>query len=234
MNSKILEFENVNFKYDKALVLNDVNFSLEKGDFLGIIGENGTGKTTLMKLILGFLHPDSGRISLFGTDRRKFKSDELLGYVSQKANSFVSDFPATVFEVASLGLYAKRGFLNFPKKEDKALVMHALEEVGMADFHDRLIGRLSGGQQQRVFIARALIKNPEIMILDEPTVGIDAKSVCEISELLADLNKKGMTVIMTNHDTHALKRDANKILTLYADATASITKTDSFETVKEV
>lgn len=222
MSNKILEFENVSFKYDKDDVLKNVSFSLEKGDFLGIIGENGTGKTTLMKLILGFLQPHSGEIRILGQNRRIFKNTELLGYVSQKSNSFATDFPATVFEVASCGLYAKHGFLKFPKKEDKALVEKALEDVGMADFRDRLIGRLSGGQQQRVFIARALVKNPEIMILDEPTVGIDAKSVLEITQIIGELNKKGMTVIMTNHDTHALKREANKILTLFADATASM------------
>lgn len=222
MNNKILEFDNVSFKYDKDDILKDVNFSINKGDFLGIIGENGTGKTTLMKLILGFLQPHSGEIRVFGQDRRKFKNTELLGYVSQKSNSFASDFPATVFEVASCGLYAKHGIFKFSKKEDKALVEKALEDVGMADFRNRLIGRLSGGQQQRVFIARALVKNPEIMILDEPTVGIDAKSVAEITQIICELNRKGMTVIMTNHDTHALKREANKILTLFADASASI------------
>lgn len=222
MSNKVLEFEGVSFKYDKDEVLNNITFSINNGDFLGIIGENGTGKTTIMKLILGFLQYDSGSIRLFGEERKNFKKTELLGYVSQKANSFVTDFPATVYEVVSAGLYAKSGFFKRPSQTDKKTVDCALEQVGMSAYKNRLIGRLSGGQQQRVFIARALVKKPQIMVLDEPTVGIDAKSVRTVTNLISELNKQGMTVIMTNHDTHALKKEANKILMLKHDATAEI------------
>lgn len=222
MNNKILEFENICFGYEKEMVLNDVSFSINKGDFLGIIGENGTGKTTIMKLILGFLPYTSGNIRIFGEERKNFKNTELLGYVSQKANSFVSDFPATVYEVVSAGLYAKSGLFKRASKEDRKNVDMVLEQVGMAEYKNRLIGRLSGGQQQRVFIARALVKKPEIMILDEPTVGIDAKSVEAVTKLIEELNRQGMTVIMTNHDTHSLKREANKLLTLKQNGTADI------------
>lgn len=222
MNNKILEFENICFGYEKEMVLNNVSFSINKGDFLGIIGENGTGKTTIMKLILGFLPYTSGNIRIFGEERKNFKNTELLGYVSQKANSFVSDFPATVYEVVSAGLYAKSGLFKRASKEDRKNVDMVLEQVGMAEYKNRLIGRLSGGQQQRVFIARALVKKPEIMILDEPTVGIDAKSVEAVTKLIEELNRQGMTVIMTNHDTHSLKREANKLLILKQNGTADI------------
>lgn len=222
MKNKILEFENVSFAYDKEAVLKNISFSLDCGDYLGIIGENGTGKTTLMKLILGFLPYSEGSIRIFGEERKRFSDTELLGYVSQKSNSFMSDFPATVFEVASMGLYAKHGFMKIWGKKEKAEVLKALEQVGMAENKDRLIGRLSGGQQQRVFIARELVKKPKLMILDEPTVGIDAKSVGAITEMIAELNRSGMTVIMTNHDTHSLKKEANKILLLRHDGGAEI------------
>lgn len=222
MKDRILEFENVSFAYEREQILKDVTFSVERGDFVGIIGENGTGKTTIMKLMLGFLPYSEGSIRMFGEERKKFKRTELLGYVSQKANSFASDFPATVYEVVAAALYAKRGFFKRATPADKKSVDEVLEQVGMAEYKDRLIGRLSGGQQQRVFIARALIKKPEILILDEPTVGIDAKSVETVTNLISGLNKQGMTVIMTNHDTHSLKREANKIITLKQDSTAEI------------
>ena len=216
----VLDFFNVCFGYEKEVILKDITFSIKKGDFLGIIGENGTGKTTIMKLILGFLHNQSGEIYVLGEERRNFKKTELIGYVSQKANSFASDFPATVYEVVSAALYAKKGLFKRISKEDKKKVDDVLEMVGMKEYKKRLIGRLSGGQQQRVFIARALVKNPEILIFDEPTVGIDAKSAESITKLISELNKNGITVIMTNHDTHSLKKEANKILTLKQDGTA--------------
>jgi len=222
MNNKILEFKDVNFGYEKEMVLKNISFSIEKGDFLGIIGENGTGKTTIMKLMLGFLQYNSGSVEIFGEERKKFKRTELIGYVSQKSNSFATDFPATVKEVVSAGLYVRKGFLKILTKEYKKAVDRVLEQVGMAEYKNKLIGRLSGGQQQRVFIARALIKNPEILVLDEPTVGIDAKSVETVTKLISELNKQGITVIMTNHDTHSLKKEANKILTLKQDGTAEI------------
>lgn len=227
MDNFVLEFENVSFKYDREYVLKNVNFAAEQGDFLGIIGENGTGKTTLMRIILGFLPCSEGEVRLFGESH--FKKTERLGYMSQKANSYASDFPATVEEVVSASLYAKRGFLNFPKKEDREAVYSALEQVGMLKYKNRMIGNLSGGEQQRVFIARTLVKKPDILILDEPTVGVDAKSVVMISDIIKEINALGTTVLMTNHDTHALTRDANRLLTLTdsGDAILSEVKRDA-------
>lgn len=222
MDNKVLEFKNVGFKYEKEYVLKDVSFSVNKGDFLGIVGENGTGKTTLMRLILGFLHCTEGEILVFGKNAKTFKETEKLGYVSQKANSYAGGFPATVEEVVSASLYAKNGFLKFPEKKDKEAVYDALEQVGMLKNKNRLIGNLSGGEQQRVFIARTLVKKPEILILDEPTVGVDAKSTIMISEIIREINAGGTTVLMTNHDTGALKRDAGKLLILNENGGAEV------------
>lgn len=210
MAEEIIKIENLTFEYPDTAVLKNVNFSLYKGDFLGIIGANGAGKSTLIKLILGLLSPDYGDITLFGTDF--FKSRKKIGYVSQKANSFNTDFPATVTEVVRANLFPNKGLFKPYTKKDNEKVFSALELVGMLQHKDKLIGSLSGGEQQRVFIARALVREPELMLMDEPTVGIDARSVNEIMEIIKKLNRSGMTIIMTNHDTPTLLEVSNKLL----------------------
>ena len=199
MEQEILKIENLYFDYSDTSVLRDVNFTLHKGDFLGIIGANGAGKSTLIKIILKILPYNKGKITLFG-------------YVSQKANSFNSDFPATVKEVVMANLYSRRGLFKRYRKEDYEKLSTVLEKVGMSGYENRLIGNLSGGQQQRIFIARALISEPELLLMDEPTVGVDAKSVRQIMDIISELNKQGMTIIMTNHDTPELVRVSDKLL----------------------
>ena len=210
MNNEVINVENLTFEYTDPAVLKNVNFKLYKGDFLGIIGANGAGKSTLIKLILGLLTPDSGKIELFGADFTKVRKK--IGYVSQKANSFNVDFPATVKEVVRANLFSEKGLFKPYTKKDDEKVLSALELVGMAKYKDKLIGSLSGGEQQRVFIARALVREPELLLLDEPTVGIDAGSVRDIMEILKKLNRNGMTIIMTNHDTPSLLEVSNKLL----------------------
>jgi zinc transport system ATP-binding protein len=212
MEQEILKAENLNFEYPDTPVLRDVNFALQKGDFLGIIGANGAGKSTLIKLILKILPLSQGKITLFGEDLSKFKDNHKIGYVSQKANSFNSDFPATVKEVVMANLYSQKGLFKRYKKEDYEKFENVLEKVGMTGYENKLIGKLSGGQQQRIFIARALISNPELLLMDEPTVGVDAKSARQIMDIISSLNKQGMTIIMTNHDTPELVRVSNKLL----------------------
>ena len=212
MEQEILKIENLYFDYSDTSVLRDVNFTLHKGDFLGIIGANGAGKSTLIKIILKILPYNKGKITLFGEDLSKFKENYKIGYVSQKANSFNSDFPATVKEVVMANLYSRRGLFKRYRKEDDEKLSTVLEKVGMSGYENRLIGNLSGGQQQRIFIARALISEPELLLMDEPTVGVDAKSVKQIMDIISELNKQGMTIIMTNHDTPELVRVSDKLL----------------------
>ncbi|WLD92095.1 metal ABC transporter ATP-binding protein [Alkalihalobacillus sp. AL-G] len=201
MNSPIVSVKNVSFRYNERKVLENINFDVPEGSFLALLGPNGSGKSTLIKLILGLLPPQDGSIRLFGQTRKQFNNWGKVGYVSQKANSFNSGFPATVFEVVSMGLYGKVGMFRFLKPHHKDRVHKAIQTVGLEEYTYQNIGELSGGQQQRAFIARSLVSDPELLILDEPTVGVDASSVQEFYELLKKLNvKAGITLILVTHD----------------------------------
>jgi zinc transport system ATP-binding protein len=197
----IIEIKKLSYRYEKDVVLEDINLTVPNGSFLAIVGPNGSGKSTLLKLILGLLKPQKGDILLFGQEINKFKDWQKIGYVSQKANSFNTGFPATVFEVVSSGLTKKLGLFKLFKKEHSQKVLEALEAVGMKKFSNRNIGELSGGQQQRVFIARALVSEPSLLILDEPTVGVDAENVNTFYQMLDDLNKNhDITLLLVTHD----------------------------------
>ncbi|WP_349407844.1 metal ABC transporter ATP-binding protein [Pseudalkalibacillus sp. SCS-8] len=201
MKSNVVSINNVSFQYQNRAVLEKINLEVPEGSFLALLGPNGSGKSTLIKLILGLLPPQQGEIKLFGESMKKFRSWHKIGYVSQKANSFNSGFPATVFEVVSMGLFGKIGMFRFLSKSDKRRVSEAIRTVGLEEYASRNIGELSGGQQQRAFIARALVSDPQLMILDEPTVGVDASSVDDFYKLLKKLNQEnGITLILVTHD----------------------------------
>ncbi|QCJ43488.1 metal ABC transporter ATP-binding protein [Bacillus sp. S3] len=197
----IIEIKHLFYRYERDTVLEDINLDVPDGSFLAIVGPNGSGKSTLLKLILGLLKPHKGEIFLFGQEINKFKDWQKIGYVSQKANSFNTGFPATVFEVVASGLTKKLGLFKFFKKEHSKKVNEVLEAVGMKEFSSRNIGELSGGQQQRVFIARALVSEPSLLILDEPTVGVDAENVSSFYQMLGELNKsRDITLLLVTHD----------------------------------
>ena len=176
MQEKIVEFENISFSYGKNEVLDNINFYIEKGDFIGIIGPNGSAKSTLMKVMIGILKPDKGRVRLFNEDIKDFKDFTKVGYISQNVRDINPRFPATVEEIVESNLYSQLGFLKISNKNIKEKTYEVLRIVGMEEYKDTLIGKLSGGQKQRVFIARSLINNPEILFMDEPLVGIDIGS----------------------------------------------------------
>lgn len=201
MNQPIIEIKNLNFTYERQRVLEDINLTIEQGSFLGLVGPNGSGKTTLLKCLLGLLKPQQGDIKLFGQPIQKFKNWHEIGFVSQKANSFNTGFPASVFEVVSSGLTSRLGLFKFMNKQDRTKVFEAIEAVGLSNFVKRNIGEMSGGQQQRAFIARAIVSNPKLLILDEPTVGVDARTVQNFYDMLLSLNKDlGITLILVTHD----------------------------------
>src|SRR5690625_5245085 len=201
---EIISIQDVSFQYGNRSVLENISLTVNKGDFIGLIGPNGSGKSTLIKLILGILQPYSGNIYLFGEQVKYFRDWDKIGFVSQKANSFNTGFPATVFEVVSMGLFGKIGLFRFLNRSHKQKVLDIIEQVGMEDYTNCNIGELSGGQQQRVFIARALVSNPKLLILDEPTVGVDAENVHQFYDMIATLNKEDITLLMVTHDVGAM------------------------------
>src|SRR5699024_9950790 len=187
----------------------------------GLIGPNGGGKTTLIRLMLGLLPKQKGEIFLLNQPIDSFKEWNKIGFVSQKANSFNKGFPATVFEVVSMGLTAKLGYFHFLRKKHREKIIDALRLVHMEAYVDANIGDLSGGQQQRVFIARALVSDPELLILDEPTVGVDYQNVEHFYDILHQLNKeRQMTLLLVTHDTG--------VMTQYATSIACLNKTLHF------
>ena len=163
---KVIEVKDLCFGYNKKPVFENLNFWVEKGDFVGVIGPNGSGKSTLIKLILKTIKPQSGEIRILGKSIEKFNMWNKIGYIPQKANSFNKSFPATVEEVVGANLFSRIGLFKRMKNEYRELVHDALKTVGMEKYEKTLIGSLSGGQQQRVFIARVLVGKPEIMFLD--------------------------------------------------------------------
>jgi zinc transport system ATP-binding protein len=196
MSDNLIEVEELWFAYEQAPVLMDVSLNLARGDFLALIGPNGGGKTTLMKLMLGLLEPSAGRI------RRHYRQ---AGYVPQDA-SRNSGFPITVSDVVGLGLKprCRRSAV------DRALIAANLAQVGMQDFGKRRIGELSGGQRQRVMIARALTTEPEILFLDEPTASVDLQGQNDLYELLAELNRQ-LTIVLISHDFMAVSSHVKQV-----------------------
>lgn len=211
----IIEIQHVSFAYDKERILKDITMNIHQGDFLGIIGPNGGGKTTLLKIILGLLQPQNGTVKLFGQRLDDFKDWSKIGYVPQKAAYFDPNFPITVAETVAMGRYAKVGLFRFPGKLDQDKAQAALEQVDMGAFANRLLGDLSGGEQQRVFIARALASEPEVIFLDEPTAGVDIKTQEKFYLLLEKLNKKiALTLVLVSHDIDVVANEATEVACL--------------------
>ena len=201
LDKSIIHVKNVSFRYTGTPVLEEVNIELRPGDYAILTGENGSGKSTLMKLLLGELSPQKGSIELFGQDVGKYGFGGLkIGYVPQNSISRNQSFPATVEEIMATGVYRRswRGF--FEAKKQKERLLAALRELEMEDFWKKRIGELSGGQQQRVMLARALSGVPELLILDEPTTGMDTASIRSLAKVLEHRNRvHGLTVFMVTH-----------------------------------
>jgi len=202
----VVEIKNLTVRYDSVEALDDVSFLINQNDFLGIIGPNGAGKSTLFSSMLGLLQNYEGEIKFFGQDIKKSKKYlKEIGYVPQKP-VFEKNFPATVKEVVRMGLPR-----NVPEKR----VDKVLQQVWIHELANRRIGELSGGQQQRVFIAKALVSEPKILILDEPVTGIDASSTEIFYSILRDLNQnQNITIIWSSHDLDAVNKLANKVACL--------------------
>jgi len=203
---KAIEINNISFAYENELVLEQVSLDVKERDFLAIIGPNGGGKSTLLKLMLGLLKPDSGTLEVYG--KPPSKSLSLIGYVPQNTN-VNTDFPIKVIEVVLMGHVGGKKPLWGYGEGEKRCAIGALREVGMEAFANRKIGDLSGGQRQRVMIARALCAHPRILLLDEPTASIDIKGQKEIYALLKKLNAS-MTIVVVSHDISVILEYATK------------------------
>ena len=208
-----IKVENLSFGYTGDVpILEDVNLKIDEGDYVILTGENGSGKSTFLKLVLGQLSPNQGKIELLGRDMASGSFRGLkIGYVPQNSISGNQDFPATVEEVMRTGLYRPLG-KRLSRKECNKRVLQALTELGMEDFLKRRIGELSGGQQQRVMLARVLADEPKLLILDEPTVGVDSSSIQALCEILEKKHKEGLTILMVTHGNTRIFAGANRHL----------------------
>jgi len=206
----VIEFADISFSYAGEPTIEAVSFAVQKGDFLGIIGPNGAGKSTLFKIALGLEKPTSGSVKLFGTKQTDFSDWHRIGFVPQKVQ-FDPDFPASVFEVAAMGLTQTKSVMPLSKGQIKA-VANALHEVGLENQANNRIGELSGGQMQRAFLARALVSRPDLLLLDEPTTGIDSAQQEKFCCLLERLHKAGITIVIISHDLTFMSYLVNKVI----------------------
>lgn len=208
-----LEISNVCVNLGRERVLSDVDLVVREGEFVGVAGPNGGGKSTLLRAILGLVPASCGTIKLFGIPRGELREKRRIGYVAQNAAHVDVTFPATAEEIVRLGRVAPRGLLRRLNSDDKRLALDAMREVGVEHLAKRQIGAMSGGQRQRVLLARALASQPEMLILDEPTTGIDPRARDDFTHLLVRLNReKRITVLLVSHDTDILSHVATRLV----------------------
>lgn len=210
-----IEAKDLSFSYNGNPVLENVSFSVKDGEYLGIIGPNGGGKTTLIKIILGLLKPDTGSVKIFGQDIKTFKERALIGYVPQRISQSIPQFPATVEEIVRSGRTARVGLFKRFGEKDTVAIEKAMETADVVKHRTRLISELSGGERQRVFIARALAGEPKMLILDEPSVGVDIAAQEKFYTFIEDLNQNhGLAIIFVSHDIDVVAHEVKCLLCL--------------------
>jgi len=210
--TSVVEMKGVNVSYGPLSVLESVDLEVDEGDVLGVVGPNGGGKTTLLNALLGNVPLSSGTIKLFGTPLASFKDFQKIGYVSQTAIQFDQIFPATVKEIVSLGCVRRSNLGRFLKDSDWDDVDDAIKVVGLSKLADRKISELSGGQKQRIFIARALVRKPKLLILDEAAAGLDVCIQDQFVRILRNLRRdQDITIITVSHDLSGVMCQANKL-----------------------
>lgn len=215
--STAIDIDNLTVTLNGKEILNNINISLDEGRFLGIVGPNGSGKTTLLRVLLGIIKPASGKVLVFGNTSVEAAKKGIFGYLPQHLN-VDTDFPATATDVVLMGLHKKSWVFRKISNADKKKAVEMLTTMGMSGHEDHLFGALSGGQQQRVSIARALISDPKMLILDEPSTGVDVVGQEDFYHLLKGLQKKlNLTIVMVSHDIG--------VITAYVDEIACLNKT---------
>jgi len=216
MAKSIIKFEQATFGFPGVVALKDISLDIAEGEFVGVIGPNGSGKTTLCRAILGLLPPVSGHLQIFdcACEELRCQHRARIGYLPQK-ESLDRNFPITVLEAVMMGRYGVLGLFARPSKKDREIALQALENVGMQDHSGTALGHLSGGQQQRVFIARALAQQPQVLLLDEPTTGIDITTQYSVLDLVQRLHRDlGLTVLLVTHDINMIRERVNRLVLL--------------------
>ena len=211
MSASVISIQALSVSYDRKRVLSNIYLEIEAGNVYGVIGQNGAGKSTLFKAILGLIDTNAGQITINGQAIQKERKNVV--YVPQKSD-VDWDFPATVLDIVLMGRYPHKKIFARLNKQDEALAIRALDEVGIGYLKSRQIGELSGGQQQRVFLARALCQDANILLLDEPFVGVDITTEEKIIQILKDQAAKGKTVLVIHHDLSSVPSYFNKVILL--------------------
>lgn len=211
----IITIEHLGYDFGEGPVLADLNLNIEAGDFVAVIGANGAGKSTLLRLLAHILRPTTGYITLFGQPLNEFKNWQKVGYVPQNPGRQQRSFPISVREVVALGRLDGRSLMQRFTAADAKAVDTIIEQFSLQELAKRKIGDLSGGQQQRVFLARAMVNNPDLLLLDEPATGVDPDAKVELYQMLGNLNaREGKTIVMVSHDLELASQYAKKALCL--------------------
>ncbi len=218
MSGEIVSTSLLSCSYREGRVLENITFAVERGDYVGIVGPNGSGKSTLVKALLGLVTIGSGKATLFGTTLSDFRDWHKVGYLPQSLHLVNPVFPATVHETVGLGLLSLKRFPKRLNRADHETIDTVLEELGIHDLKQKLIGELSGGQLQRVLLARAIVNDPQLLVLDEPTAALDPETRGRFYAMIAGINRsRNVTVLLVTHDSGAIGEHASKML--YLDKT---------------
>ncbi len=213
MPNIVVATELLSCSYREGRVLEDISFQVSRGDYIGIVGPNGSGKSTLIKALLGLVTISTGSAALFGTNLSDFRDWSKIGYLPQSLHLVNPVFPATVHETVGLGLLSLKRFPKRLNRADNDKINKTLDELGILDLEHKLIGELSGGQLQRVLLARAIVNEPELLVLDEPTAALDPETRGRFYSMIADINhSRGVTVLLVTHDSGAIGEHASKML----------------------
>lgn len=211
----IFDVKNLNFSARGQDILSNISLEIFNGEYIAIIGPNGGGKTTLIRMLLGLDIPTNGHIKIFGKKLKNFKDWNKIGFVPQRAAQVDQNFPATALDIVKMGRTSKRKLFARESEDDVRAVDDAMFKMDILDLKDKMVGTLSGGQRQRVMIARALASNPEILILDEPNTGVDIASQQNFYALLAKLNKEDkITIVFITHDIGVIADDIGRLFTI--------------------
>lgn len=216
MTSPIIRFAHASFGFPGVIALEDISLEVSEGEFVGVIGPNGSGKTTLCRAVLGLLPPLSGSLQIFDCACQELRCHHRarIGYLPQKG-VLDRNFPITVLEAVMMGRYGALGLFTRPGKRDREIALQALEHVRMQDHRDHALGHLSGGQQQRVLIARALAQQPQVLLLDEPTTGIDITTQHSVLDLIRHLHRDlKLTILLITHDINMIRLHVDRLVLL--------------------